>query len=237
MGRKIKRVPVDFDWPLKTPWKGYINPYCSRDCKPCDSSGLNPETKKISDDWYDFSNSGRRWCNNITQDEVEALVENNRLWDFTRDWIPGKGWIEKEPSYIPTADEVNRWSRGGLGHDGLNQWICVEARARRMGVWGHCLVCNGEGVIWFNDQIRELYESWYETERYDPPTGEGYQLWETVSEGSPISPVFETVEMFRDYLINELGYSRSSVEKFLELEWSPSMAGTAGNIKRDIESL
>lgn len=27
-----------------------------------------------------------------------------------------------------------------------------------------------------------------------PPKGEGYQLWETTSEGSPVSPVFETLD-------------------------------------------
>lgn len=30
-------------------------------------------------------------------------------------------------------------------------------------------------------------------ERVGPPTGDGYQLWETTSEGSPISPVFVTL--------------------------------------------
>ena len=28
----------------------------------------------------------------------------------------------------------------------------------------------------------------------EPPEGEGYQLWETTSEGSPVSPVFATLE-------------------------------------------
>jgi hypothetical protein len=28
----------------------------------------------------------------------------------------------------------------------------------------------------------------------DPPEGEGFQLWETTSEGSPVSPVFESLE-------------------------------------------
>ena len=28
----------------------------------------------------------------------------------------------------------------------------------------------------------------------EPPTGEGYQLWETTSEGSPTSPVFKTLD-------------------------------------------
>lgn len=37
---------------------------------------------------------------------------------------------------------------------------------------------------------KELKTIWY----YEPPTGEGFQLWETVSEGSPISPVFESLE-------------------------------------------
>jgi hypothetical protein len=29
---------------------------------------------------------------------------------------------------------------------------------------------------------------------FDPPKGEGYQLWETTTEGSPISPVFKTFD-------------------------------------------
>jgi hypothetical protein len=28
----------------------------------------------------------------------------------------------------------------------------------------------------------------------EPPKGNGYQLWETTSEGSPVSPVFETLD-------------------------------------------
>ena len=35
------------------------------------------------------------------------------------------------------------------------------------------------------DKLKELCE---------PPKGEGYQLWNTTSEGSPISPVFETLD-------------------------------------------
>lgn len=35
------------------------------------------------------------------------------------------------------------------------------------------------------DKLKELCE---------PPKGEGYQLWDTTSEGSPISPVFETLD-------------------------------------------
>lgn len=31
-------------------------------------------------------------------------------------------------------------------------------------------------------------------ELLSPPVGEGYQLWETTSEGSPVSPVFQTMD-------------------------------------------
>ena len=34
----------------------------------------------------------------------------------------------------------------------------------------------------------------------EPPEGTGYQLWETVSEGSPVSPVFETKEKLCKWL-------------------------------------
>jgi len=35
----------------------------------------------------------------------------------------------------------------------------------------------------------------------DPPTGKGYQLWETTSEGSPMSPVFAKPESLALWLV------------------------------------
>jgi len=91
-------------------------------CDACDASGYNAEVNKLDNEWYDFDRTGRRWCAKITQDEVQALWERGRLYDF------------KE---LPTADEVNKWftlSRPGhLGHDAINRYICVETRAKSMG--------------------------------------------------------------------------------------------------------
>jgi len=39
-------------------------------------------------------------------------------------------------------------------------------------------------------------QAWKPTE---PPMGDGYQLWETTSEGSPISPVFSTPEALAEW--------------------------------------
>lgn len=38
---------------------------------------------------------------------------------------------------------------------------------------------------------------------YEPPKGEGYQLWETTSEGSPITPVFKTLGLLCQYCEDE----------------------------------
>lgn len=223
MGRELKRVPLDFNWPLNMPWKGYINPYHSQECSVCDGSGHNPETKQIADDWYDFAGTGRKWCYNITQDEVDALVEAGRLYDFTHHFVEGRGWIPIEPKPFVSAETVNIWSRRGLGHDAINRWICVEARARRLGVWGDCPVCNGDGVIWFNERVKELNENWWDNEKYEPPAGDGWQVWETVSEGSPVTPVFATAELLIDYLVESDGWQRDSAVRFVKAAWAPSL--------------
>jgi len=136
MGRELRRVPMDFDHPIDRIWDGYLNPFRADDCTACDAGGYNPETKQIYDDYYDFANTGRKWCYDITQDEVQALVDGGRLWDLTRTFGEN-GWEDKVPPYVPTAAEVNLWASPatrGFGHDAINCWILVEARAKRLGV-------------------------------------------------------------------------------------------------------
>jgi len=62
--------------------------------------------------------------------------------------------------------------------------------------WGTCSTCKGEGIA--PDFIKD-YESWAPTA---PPKGKGYQIWETVSEGSPISPVFEKPEDLAQWMVS-----------------------------------
>lgn len=235
MGREIKRVPLDFSWPLRMPWKGYVDPYHSQKCLACDGTGYNPETKRIADDWYDFEKTGRRWEDKITQDEVDALIAEGRLMDFTHRIQKGKGWVKIEPQPIITADMVNAWSQIGLGHDAINRFICVETRAKRLGVWGYCTVCSGDGEIWTSEKVKILAERWYDDERYDPPMGEGWQVWETVSDGSPISPVFKTDSQCVEWLAGE-GYSEKAARAFVKDGWVMSAVTVDGILYKDIES-
>lgn len=94
MGRELKRVPMDFEWPMGERWPGYCFSTCSEDCDAC-----------------------KRFA---------ALI----------------GVKTAEPHGCPSF-------RGFLHDHGVS---------------------------------------------FDPPEGEGYQLWETTTEGSPQSPVFETLE-------------------------------------------
>lgn len=240
MGREVRRVPLDFKWPLKMLWKGFMSPYHAQKCDVCDGQGLNPATKKIADEFYAFGNREARWCEKITQDEVDALIKAGRLWDFTRTWTKDEGWVTRDPPVTPTAEQVNTWQAGrGMGHDGINRWILIEARARRLGVWGKCWICNGEGDHYCHERYRRLADKW---EPIKPPEGTAYQLWETVSEGSPISLPFETPEELARWLA-ENGVGGLSGEtitynqwmKFIRGPgWAPSMIGVGGNLKSGV---
>ena len=105
MGRELKRVPMDFDYPLKQVWYGYF---------------LN---------------------------------------------------------YIPTCKSTN-------DIDYCKQ--CKEF-ARIKGIKETRYECPD-----YDDYFKEVKEKLKEL--CEPPKGDGYQLWETTSEGSPVSPVFETLD-------------------------------------------
>jgi len=86
MSRELKRVPLDFDWPQNIIWKGYLNPYQPTPCKLCKESGYNSKTKKLSDDWYTHLRTDGKegWFQHLEQEDVQALIDADRLWDFTR---------------------------------------------------------------------------------------------------------------------------------------------------------
>lgn len=301
MGRELKRVSMDFYWPQKKIWKGYINPYSQfmKKCPSCDGSGYTPGSKKIKDQWWGDSefdpvkygavpvmkdnpvihewavrnvarSSGTQdsipseasldqyyiryeqnriwrecvsnhWCYHLIQADVDALIENDKLWEFTRrprtqaqhDELKaeqdagGSGyWLKSSNGYIPSVDEVNRWSLENHANFSNNfEWTCINARCIREGVTFLCEMCNGHGEIWRDihkqnivdlmvdingdpnvltpeqiadlpeqlppETLQKLHDDW---ESYDPPEGEGFQLWETTSEGSPSSPVFDSLD-------------------------------------------
>jgi hypothetical protein len=83
---------------------------------------------------------------------------------------------------------------------------------------------------------------------FDPPKGEGWQLWQTVSDG-PVTPVFATAEALIDHMCQPCtcgkpwcgdpwpsmpagrGWRREVAEPFVKREgWAPSFVMTGGKI-------
>lgn len=156
MGRELKRVALDFDWPLNKIWSGFINPYYE-ECKPC------------------------------------------------------------------TSCEQTGYS--------------AKARCARLGISEECDVCKGEGSIWSSPEAKAASETW---EIIEPPSGTGYQMWETVSEGSPISPVFATPEGLASYLAEGKESSTANYEQWLKFingpGWALSMVVSNGVVQSGVQA-
>lgn len=171
MGRELKRVPLDFDWPTGVPWVGYVNPYPGKKCHTCRGDSLSPEGRDL---WYGFRFQGEP----LSEDEAQALIKLGRPWDL----------LAVNPN--PTPEEIRVWSLG-RGHDTINSWAILEARATRLGIILGCQDCEGGGLVWPDTGQKALHDQWIP---YEPPSGEGYQLWMCRTGTWPLSPVFPTLE-------------------------------------------
>lgn len=282
MSREVRRVPLDFDWPLRKVWDGYLTPDALRedDCATCGGTGYSAYARRQQDRWYGYvpfdpSETGstrltletpavrafaernvggapeyygssetaiRReaarlaelwngmWSHHLHQDDVDALVGDGRLMDFTHTFARGEGWKPVEPAPTVTAERVNTWSLGGFGHDSINCWVVVRAACKRAGQAETCADCEGHGSTERYPGQRAERDAWVAT---PPPTGDGWQLWETTSEGSPISPVFDTGEALARWMSQHpVGFAKSSISYETALRWvtdsgwAPSMVAT-----------
>ena len=186
----------------------------------------------------------RSWSFHLNEDDITALIANGQLYQLTHDWVAEESsWKEKIPPYRPTAQEVNTRSLSetltGPG-SWIDGWAACKAEAHRLGLEAECPHCKGEGSLWPSSEVKQFAETW---EPFEPPTGEGYQLWETVTEGSPISPVFETPEELAQYMCeNPWGADEgTSYEKWLAFikgpGWAPRLLVGPAGIQSGVEAV
>lgn len=249
MGFELKRVDVDFEWPLRQTWDGYINHLATQSipCGHCRNNGYSSIANHLFDQWWGhvsfrpedrgsepfaidhpsirtlaernvshspkFYGTGEEaivreasrlatlfngmWLHHLSQEDVRTLLAEGELRELTHDFIPGQGWVPKVPAVVPTAAEVNAWSSlsGRLGS--MEGYILVVAECKRLGKSHICEACDGQGHTWPTAEAKAASDAW---QRIEPPKGDGFQLWETVSEGSPVSPVFERVDELARWL-------------------------------------
>lgn len=196
MGRELRRVPLDFDWPIGEVWSGYLMPdeMSLPKCTDCDGEGYGPEARAVAHTFYAHQIGGYQaealaWCDKLGQAEVDHLIEKGRL-SVWRD-----GERHSEPRTAEEINAINRRPKGIDGHDAINRMYLISFRCEQLGIPEKCPICNGHGDIGADKQ-RNAYENWEGT---DPPEGEGYQLWNTTTEGHPMTPVFATFDELCEY--------------------------------------
>lgn|SRR3990167_6789817 len=204
MGRKLIRVPLDFDWPLNKTWEGYLNPHF-RKCPDCQNGST------------------------VAMDRLSDLV--NLLMLSGSDSLDGKchPYFNEAPLYatqglVPSPDMAElttalagRAPAGRMGHDTSDKWSATKKiikAAKLPKDWGTCKTCAGHCV---DPAVKVAYDAWKETK---PPKGKGFQLWETTSEGSPISPVFKTLDELCEWCAGNastFGSSKANKERWREM--------------------
>lgn len=85
---------------------------------------------------------------------------------------------------------------------------------------------------------REYYRPWRDEE------ATWFQVWETVSEGTPVSPPFAAKQELIDYLAehgdrwNQMSWSRASAENFINGPgWAPSIIVDSKGVRTGVEAL
>lgn len=99
--------------------------------------------------------------------------------------------------------------------------------------WQHPRDSNGYKPLYDRSYETALQE-WVKYEEEDPKPDPNYyrpkweeepthhQIYEGVTEGTPVSPVFASQDEMKDWLLSE-GFSEHASSKFIEIGWAPSM--------------
>jgi hypothetical protein len=200
MGRELKRVPLDFDWPIGKVWEGYLNPH-SRKCPDC----------------TDGSTVDAGWLSAIV--DMLLLAGGCGTKGRTHPWLLDLPIHPKAPP-TPHMEELTAGLAGRrcsfLGHDALDRWQAIKTIIKAAGLpedWGTCKTCGGHAI---DPAVKDAYDAW-ENEPHKTPEGRGYQLWETTSEGSPISPVFASLDELCTWAAenaNTFGSNKASAAKW-----------------------
>lgn len=114
MGREVKRVPLNFDWPIRKIWYGYLMKTCLEDCESC------KHYAKLK--WLSFTNYG---CPRF---EVDPPVgAGYQLWENTSEGSPLTPvfeTIEELAKYCAdTANNVTIFGNDTLCYESWLKWI------------------------------------------------------------------------------------------------------------------
>lgn len=107
MGREVKRVALNFDWPVNKVWEGYKNPHLKdrHTCHNCDGSGYAEKAHEFYEQWYGYV-------------EFDPVKYGSKL--ITKDNPVLRKWVERQVER--SIEEEKREDRKGRNYyteDGL----------------------------------------------------------------------------------------------------------------------
>lgn len=232
MSREVKRVPLDFKHPIGKTWPGYLSPDVPV-CAACGGSGQTASLKAFErivqllmvagEDSAkrpeDFKPNGRAQTIAIPPGNPhKRLYPHPYLIEAGID-DPGTILHELTTGLAGRAPRI-------FGHDSCDRWGATKKIIKAAGLpedWGYCKDCGGNGHL---PEHQKILDEFVPTE---PPTGDGWQMWESTSEGSPISPVFETPEKLARWLekskASAFGGDTATYDEWLKMiraGWAPS---------------
>lgn len=223
MGREVRRVPLDFDWPLNEVWKGFMPPPETRErchdpgCRNGYTSARQRVEELLNLLMLSADDARRGKCHPYLYHTPPNYTAGEVVSPEIHELVDGLSKVLDPDSHGPG---FGGYSYGTLAYQITNKLAEVAGLPKD---WGICKACEGHGET---AAARAAYEAW---ESEDPPEGDGYQIWETVSEGSPISPVFATPEELAKHMTTtrwgaDKGTSYESWLKFITGPgWAPSL--------------
>jgi hypothetical protein len=229
MGREIRRVALDFKCEIGEVWPGFINNHW-RDCPHC-QHGYTLAGARLGDLVSLIMLSG----DDARRGKAHPYFYDAPLHSTAGRMPPSKDMADLTEGLAGRTPSI-------MGHDSCDKWSATKKIIAAAGMpkdWGICPQCKGDAV---DPAVKEAYEAWTET---PPPAGDGYQLWSTTTEGTPMTPVFKTPEELARHCADEgvssFGRDTASYDVWLKFiqgpGWAPSAVMQNGQMQSGIEAV
>lgn len=238
MSREIRRVPMNHGLvEIGKTWTGYFMPEKLR----------APQCPGIADGVCDNGATyAAAWVMAMARlllqldDDLTAQARGNAMHPYFKGMLgyglgPGVDGVGRpSPDIREFGTGLAGRASGFIGHDAIDSWTAYRKLTEAAGLpegWGQCPICKGRAVV-------EAYPGQEaEAEAWEPPTfpvGDAWQLWQTTTEGGPVSPTYENPEGLAEWM-RENGWEHLTPEdtlNWVKAEGSSfgTMIGTNGHV-------
>lgn len=209
---EIRRVSVNFTWPLNIPYKGFLNPFKNNVCIYCEGTGYNEVTKELHKTYF-YAHSekvfGGWGVKEVPRDDEVEILSGQLGMDFHK-----------------CKDRLI----GDLGFIQETKDARVNIRAMRLMVHGWCHCCNGVKEVFCDERHRRLKEEWNPV---PPEVGNYYQIWVKYDEEDqrPVTPAMASVDDLASWATENMG-------RFDDKSWKTQFRGLLkiADMKKAVEN-